>query len=94
MSTRKPALQNTIAAMHAFENCFVGLGDHSADQALIALTAAVHAERRDMNAYDWLMQALPGATLKPALAIGTVGELYRSYTRPAEFDRLKGIKRS
>ncbi len=41
----------------------------------------------EIDAYDWIMQALPGATLKPALAFGTVGELYRSYTRPAESDR-------
>jgi hypothetical protein len=47
-----------------------------------------------MNAYDWITQALPGATLKPALAFGTVGELYRSYTRPAEFGRLKEVWRS
>jgi hypothetical protein len=46
-----------------------------------------------MNAYDWITQALPGATLKPAHAIGTVGELYRSFTRPAEFGRLKDIWR-
>lgn len=94
MSTRTPALHATIAAKHPFESLFVDLGEHSADKALIALTDAVHAEQRDMNAYDWVTQALPGATLKPALAIGTVGELYRSYTRPAEFGRLKGVWRS
>jgi len=94
VNTKPPASRSTIAAKHPFESCFVALGEHSADQALIALTAAVHAESCDMNAYDWIVQALPGATLKPALAIGTVGELYRSYTRPAEFDRLKGIRRS
>lgn len=94
MSNRVPDLRPTIAAKHPFESCFVDLGKHSADKALIALTHAVHAEQREMNAYDWIAQALPGATLKPALAIGTVGELYRSYTRPAEFGRLKEIWRS
>ncbi|MFL9866942.1 hypothetical protein PQR67_22425 [Paraburkholderia fungorum] len=47
-----------------------------------------------MNAFDWITDALPGATLKPALAFGTVGELYRSYTRPAELGRLKGVLRA
>lgn len=94
MSSRPSDLRATIVAKHPFESCFMDLGHHSADAALIALTDAVHAEQRDMNAYDWIRQALPGATLKPALAIGTVGELYRSYTRPAEFGRLKEIWRS
>ncbi|HEY1999117.1 hypothetical protein [Paraburkholderia sp.] len=93
MSTRTSELRATLAR-HPFENCFVDLGGHSADKALIALTDAVHAAQRDMNAYDWITQALPGATLKPALAFGTVGELYRSYTRPAELGRLKEIWRS
>jgi hypothetical protein len=82
VSNRAPDLRLMIAAKHPFE------------KALIALTDAVHAEQRDMNAYDWITQALPGATLKPALAFGTVGELYRSYTRPAEFGRLKEVWRS
>jgi hypothetical protein len=86
-------LPTTIAAKHPFERVFVDLGDHSADKALVALTNAIHAQQREMNAYDWITQALPGATLKPAFAFGTVGELYRSYTRPAEFDRLKGVWR-
>ncbi|MEW6339117.1 MAG: hypothetical protein AB1704_00315 [Pseudomonadota bacterium] len=94
MSNRASDLRPMITAKHPFENCFVDLGSHSADKALIALTDAVHAEQRDMNAYDWITQALPGATLKPALAFGTVGELYRSYTRPAEFGRLKEVWRS
>jgi hypothetical protein len=94
VSNRAPDLRLMIAAKHPFESCFVDLGSHSADKALIALTDAVHAEQRDMNAYDWITQALPGATLKPALAFGTVGELYRSYTRPAEFGRLKEVWRS
>ena len=94
MSTRTTDVRPTIAAKHPFESCFMDLGSHSADKALIALTDAVHAEQRDMNAYDWITQALPGATLKPAHAIGTVGELYRSFTRPAEFGRLKDIWRS
>lgn len=94
MTVSSPALRNTTAAKHPFESLFVDLGGHSADKALTALTDAVHAERRDMNAYDWIRQALPGATLKPAHAFGTVGELYRSYTRPAEFGRLKGVWRA
>ena len=94
MSTRTPDLHPTTTAKHPFESCFMDLGSHSADKALIALTDAVHAEQRDMNAYDWITQALPGATLKPAHAFGTVGELYRSYTRPAEFGRLKNVWRS
>ena len=94
MSTRPSDLRATIVAKHPFESCFVDLGHHSADAALNALTDAVHAEKRDMNAYDWITWALPGATLKPALAIGTVGELYRSFTRPAEFGRLKNVWRS
>jgi hypothetical protein len=71
---------------HPFENLFVDLGSHSPDQALAALTAAMREELRDMK-------ALPGATLKPALAFGSVSELYRSYTRPAEFERLKSVYR-
>ncbi|MFM0736280.1 hypothetical protein PQQ51_03390 [Paraburkholderia xenovorans] len=47
-----------------------------------------------MNALTWITDALPGATLKPALAIGTVGELYRTYTRPAELGRLKSVLRA
>lgn len=93
MSTRTSDLR-AAPGKHLFANCFVDLGGHSADKALIALTDAVHAEQRDMNAYDWITQALPGATLKPALAFGTVGELYRSFTRPAELGRLKEIWRS
>ncbi|MBC8752247.1 MULTISPECIES: hypothetical protein [Paraburkholderia] len=78
---------------HPFEKLFVDLGSHSPDKALAALTSAMQEERRDMNAFEWLSQALPGATLKPALAFGSVSELYRSYTRPAEFERLKGVRR-
>jgi hypothetical protein len=94
VSTRVSELRPVFAAKHPFESCFVDLGSHSADKALIALTDAVRAEQRDMNAYDWITQALPGATLKPALAFGTVGELYRTYNRPAELGRLKEIWRS
>jgi hypothetical protein len=78
---------------HPFENLFVDLGSHSPDKALEALTAAMREELRDMNAFEWLSQALPGAILKPALAFGSVSELYRSYTRPAEFERLKSVCR-
>ena len=94
MSSKTPALRNNTATKHPFESCFVDLGNHSADKALIALTDAIHAAQRDMNAYEWITQALPGETLKPALAMGTVGELYRSYTRPAEFGRLKEVWRA
>jgi len=58
------------------------------------LTAAVRASQREMNAFDWITDALPGATRKPALAFGTVGELYRSYTRPAELWPLQGVRRA
>lgn len=91
---RKTALHVETPAKHPFENCFVDLGGHSAERALSALTAAVHAAQREMNAFAWIEEALPGATLKPALAFGTVGELYRSYTRPAEFGRLKSVWRA
>ena len=91
---RKSALHIESSAKHPFESCFVDLGGHSAERALSALTAAVHAAQREMNAFTWLAEALPGATLKPALAFGTVGELYRSYTRPAEFGRLKSVWRA
>lgn len=94
MTATTPALRTRSSAKHPFESLFVDLGVHSADTALMALTDAVHAEQREMNAYDWIVQALPGATLKPAFAFGTVGELYRSYTRPAELGRLKGLPRS
>jgi hypothetical protein len=57
VSNRVPDLRPTIAAKHPFESCFVDLGNHSADKALIALTHAVHAEQREMNAYDWIAQA-------------------------------------
>ncbi|MGF6597155.1 hypothetical protein P3T23_001872 [Paraburkholderia sp. GAS448] len=94
MTTATPALRATTAARHPLEHLFVDFGGHSADKALIALTDAVRAGQRDMNAYDWITRVLPGATLKPALAFGTVGELYRSYTRPAEFGRLKSVWRA
>ncbi|RDK02045.1 hypothetical protein [Paraburkholderia lacunae] len=93
MDVRKSALHVETATKHPFEDCFVDLGGHSAERALTVLTAAVHAALREMNAFDWITDALPGATLKPALAFGTVGELYRSYTRPAELGRLKGVLR-
>lgn len=94
MTTATHALRATTAARHPLAHLFVDFGEHSADKALIALTDAVRAGQRDMNAYDWITQVLPGATLKPALAFGTVGELYRSYTRPAEFGRLKSVWRA
>jgi hypothetical protein len=50
---------------HPFENLFVDLGSHSPDQALAALTAAMREELRDMNAFEWLSQALPAHTLGP-----------------------------
>jgi hypothetical protein len=93
LDIRKSALHAERPVRHPFESCFVDLGGHSAERALTALTAAVHAAQRDMNALLWITEALPGATLKPALAIGTVGELYRSYVRPAEFGRLKSVGR-
>ena len=94
MDVRKSVLHVEPATKHPFESCFVDLGGYSAERALTVLTAAVHAAQREMNAFDWITDALPGATLKPALAFGTVGELYRSYTRPAELGRLKGVLHS
>lgn len=94
LNVRKSALHVESATKHPFESCFVDLGGHSAERALTVLTAAVHAAQSEMNAFDWITSALPGATLKPALAFGTVGELYRSYTRPAELGRLKLVLRS
>jgi hypothetical protein len=78
----------------SFERLFIDLGEHSAHKALLLLTDAIHCQQRDMNAYDWLSGALPGATLKPAFAFGTVGELYRSFVRPTEFARLNALRRS
>ena len=94
MTERSLALRAVANSKDPFENMFVDLGGHSADKALLALTGAMHAEQRDMNAYEWISSALPGATLKPAFAIGTVGKLYRSFSRPAEFARLNGLRRS
>jgi hypothetical protein len=94
LHSKTPALRTSSPARHPFESCFVDLSNHSAEKALHALTDAVHGKQRDMNAYDWISHALPGATLKPALAVGTVGELYRSYTRQAELGRLKGLSRT
>ncbi|NLP60522.1 hypothetical protein NH14_005020 [Paraburkholderia sacchari] len=94
MDVRKSVLHVETATKHPFESCFIDLGGHSAERALTVLTAAVHAAQREMNAFDWITDALPGATLKPALAFGTVGELYRSYTRPAELCRLQAVRRA
>jgi hypothetical protein len=47
-----------------------------------------------MNAYDWIQEALPEAELKRAFAFGTVGELYRSYSRGQEYSRFKGTLRA
>ena len=93
MADRVAALHTAGISRDPFQNLFIGLGDHSADKALLALTDAVHADQRDMNAYEWITQALPGATLKPAFAFGTVGELYRSFTRPEELARLNRLSR-
>ena len=90
---RRVPLRVVSKAKDPIESLFLDLGEHSADQALLALTNAMHAEQRDMNAHEWICGALPGATLKPALAFGTVGELYRSFSRPAEFARLSRLRR-
>ena len=94
LTARPTALRTAANSKDPFESLFIDLGEHSADKALLALTNAVNAAKRDMNAHDWISGALPGATLKPAFAIGTVGELYRSFTRPAEFARLSLLRRS
>jgi hypothetical protein len=93
LNIRKSVLHIEKTATHPFESCFLDLGGHSAERALAALTAAIHAAQREVNAFDWIERALPGTTLKPALAFGTVGELYRAYTRPAELGRMKGVMR-
>jgi hypothetical protein len=90
---RRVPLRVVSHAKDPIESLFLDLGEHSADKALLALTHAIHAEQRDMNAHEWICGALPGATLKPALAFGTVGELYRSFSRPAEFARLNRLGR-
>ena len=94
MTERPLALRAVANSKDPFESLFVDLGEQSAGKALLALTDAIHAEQQDMNAFEWISSALPGATLKPAFAIGTVGELYRSFSRPAEFARLNGLRRS
>jgi len=73
---------------------FLDLGEHTVDKALLLLTDAIHAEHQHVSAYEWLLNALPGATLKPAFAFGTVGELYRSFSRSAEFARLSALRRN
>jgi hypothetical protein len=93
LTERPLALRAVANPKGPFESLFVDLGEHSADKALLVLTDAMHAKQRDMNAYEWILTALPGATLKPALAFGTVGELYRAFTRPVEFARLSGLRR-
>jgi hypothetical protein len=86
-------LRSPSFTAHPIEELFIDLGHHSPNVALEALTNAVQEERSDMNAYEWITRALPGATLKPALAFGSIAELYRSYTRPEELMRLKSIRR-
>lgn len=94
MTERSSASRTTGHPGDSFERLFIDLGEHSAHKALLLLTDAIHCQKREMNAYDWLSSALPGATLKPAFAFGTVGELYRSFARPAEFARLNALRRS
>ncbi len=93
MTERSAVPRVTECHSDALKRLFIDLGGHSAHKALQVLTNAIHCQQRDMNAYDWLSSALPGATLKPALAFGTVGELYRSFARPAEFARLNALRR-
>jgi hypothetical protein len=92
--TERLVAQRAVAnSKDPLESLFIDMGEHSANVALIALTHAIQSQQRDMNAHEWISQALPGATLKPALAFGTVGELYRSFSRPAEFARLSSLRR-
>ncbi|EEA03455.1 hypothetical protein BH160DRAFT_1310 [Burkholderia sp. H160] len=93
MTERLVPLRAVSYSKDPLEDLFLDLGEHSANRVLLALTSAIHGEQRDMNAHEWICGALPGATLKPALAFGTVGELYRSFSRPAEFARLSGLRR-
>jgi hypothetical protein len=77
---------------HPFAAVFLDLGDHTAEDALEALTEALKAEKKhDENAYEWVQQALPGATMKPGHAFGTLGEIYKSYTRGQEYIRFTGV---
>jgi hypothetical protein len=78
---------------HPFAECFFDLGDHTAEDALVALSNTVKSGQRELNAYDWTQEALPGATMKPGHAIGTVGELHRKYTQGQEYIRFVGVLR-
>lgn len=91
----QPLLRQPAApARHPFEAAFHDLGPHTAIEALEALAVAVQAGKRDMNAYDWAEQALPGAALKVGYAVGTVEELNRTFARDQEFKRFITTVRS
>lgn len=94
MSDKTAALRLTEFKQHPFAHYFTTLASYSPAQALVALGEAIRADKRAMNAYDWVQEALPGAELKPAFAFGTVGELYRSYSRGQEYLRFKDTLRA
>jgi hypothetical protein len=94
VSNKTAALRIADFKQHPFACYFIELANYSPGQAFEALSEAVRAEKRAMNAYDWIQEALPGAELKPAFAFGTVGELYRSYSRGQEYLRFKGTLRA
>jgi hypothetical protein len=94
VSYKSAALRVPDSKQHPFEHCFTTLADYSPEKAIGALCEAVHAGKRGMSAYAWVQEALPGAELKPAFALGTVGELYRSYSRGQEYSRYKGTLRA
>ena len=78
----------TAKNKHPFAAAFFDLADYKPEDALAALTKAIHAERRGEQAWDWVQEALPGAVMKPNLAIGTLDELYRTFSRDQEFIRF------
>lgn len=87
-----PALRQSTHVKHPFAACFHELGKHTPSEALDALSKAVQADKNGgMNAYDWAQQALPGASLLPGYAVGTVEELQRSYSRDQEFRRFVSV---
>ena len=89
MNSKTAALRLTELKQHPFAHYFITLANYSPAQALEALSEAIRAEKRAMNAYDWVQETLPGAELKPAFAFGTVGELYRNHSRGQEYVRFK-----
>ncbi|HDR9105356.1 hypothetical protein [Paraburkholderia sp. A3RO-2L] len=87
----KPALRVPYQPKHPFAEVFLDMAGHSPAAALEQLLQAVRDNRQNEMAYDWAQTCLPGAAMKPAIAIGTVGELYRKYARNQEYVRFTGV---